>query len=72
MALGTILIFNTFRFGDGDTGNKWIAGVTWRTSAVRLVISHEAISIAGAWVLIQAGIDTILAAAGTVVRTFRI
>jgi len=72
MALGTILIFNTFRFGDGDTGNKWIAGVTWRTSAVRPVISHEAISIAGARVLIQAGIDTILAAAGTVVWTFRI
>ncbi len=72
MALGTILIFNTFRLRDGNTGNEWVAGVTWRTSAVRPVICHEAISIAGARVLIQAGIDTILAAAGTVVRTFGI
>lgn len=72
MTLGTILILNTFRFGDGNAGHKWIAGVTWRTSTVRSVICHQTVSIAGTRVFVQAGIDTILAAASTVVRTFRV
>ena len=66
---GTVLVLHTLGGRDGDTLYPGVAGVPDGTPALGLVVAHQALGTGSTGVLVQAGVDTVLAPAGLVQRT---
>ena len=65
---GTVLVLHTLRGGQGDTANPGVPGVADRAETAGLVVVNLAESTGSAGVLVQAGVDAVLAPAGLVQR----
>lgn len=69
MARGTVLVFHTFRCWQWYAGNIGVPGETNGAATLGLVFRDQALGVLGTWVLVQAGVDTVLAPAGLVQGT---
>ena len=68
----TVSVLHTLRGRYGHTLHPGVSSVTDGTSALRLVVAHQALSTGSAGVLVQTGVDTVLAPAGSVKGTLRV
>jgi len=64
-----VLVLDTLWSGQRNTFDVCVASESNGTSALGLVVSNQTFGILGAWVLIETGVDTVLAPAGLVLRT---
>ncbi|MAD25761.1 MAG: hypothetical protein CMO44_16500 [Verrucomicrobiales bacterium] len=64
-----VLVLDTLWSRQWNTVDVCVASESNGTSALGLVVSHQTFSILGAWVLVETGVDTVLASAGLVLRT---
>jgi hypothetical protein len=69
VARWAVLVLDTLWSGQWNTVDVCVASESNGTSALGLVVSHQTFSILGTWVLVETGVDTVLAPAGLVLRT---
>ena len=69
---GTVLVLNTLGGGDGDTGHTGVTSEADGAAALGLMNTDQALSIRRTWILVDTGINTVLASTGLVSWTLRI
>lgn len=68
VAAGAVLVLHALWSGQRDAGHIGVTGEPDGAATLGLMGSHQTLSILGTWVLMDAGVDAVLASAGPIFR----